>query len=367
MGRRQILIILAVASGLLVCLPKVGNSETMGTAFTYQGRLIDVDELADGLYDFQFKLYDDIAKGKQVGTDVNVVDVDVNDGYFTVRLDFGSVFDGDKRWLEIGVRPGYLDDPNAYTTLSPRQEVTAAPYALYAVSSGSDNDWMLSGNNMYSLPSGNVGIGTTSPDRTLEVSGILRVARQENNAHGADFSYIVDEPETGHDGLIINSSTGGGWSDIHLRTRGTTKLFVESGGNVGIGTTSPGAKLDVDGDLKVTGAYKGDIGPNNGAPFPRPAYDSGWVSIARDQALQLNHGIGGNSDNYVVDLQGKSLGGMGVNICALGGDIDKWTNPTTVTRLGFYWYNLTSSYLYVFRLREDNSADMVRVRIWVYN
>jgi hypothetical protein len=108
-----------------------------------------------------------------------------------------------------------------------------------------DGDWTISSNDMYSNVSGNVGIGTTSPDRDLEVSGVLRVAREANNAHGADFSYVVDEPRTGHDGLIINSDTGGGWSDIHLRTRGTTKLFVESSGKVGIGTDSPSEKLEV--------------------------------------------------------------------------------------------------------------------------
>ncbi|MBD3237373.1 MAG: hypothetical protein GF330_11755, partial [Candidatus Eisenbacteria bacterium] len=40
-------------------------------------------------------------------------------------------------------------------------------------------------------------------------------------------------------------------------------------------TSNNGLAAHVDGDLKVTGAYVGEIGPDNGAPFPRPAYDSG--------------------------------------------------------------------------------------------
>jgi len=48
-------------------------------------------------YDFQFKLFDDVnvVDGNQVGSYVNIADVEVIDGYFTVELDFGSeVFDG---------------------------------------------------------------------------------------------------------------------------------------------------------------------------------------------------------------------------------------------------------------------------------
>ncbi len=56
--------------------------------------------------------------------------MEVVDGYFTVELDFGGgIFDGDKRWLEISLRLGDTADP--FTLLSPRQEVTASPYALY--------------------------------------------------------------------------------------------------------------------------------------------------------------------------------------------------------------------------------------------
>jgi len=106
----------------------------MGTAFTYQGRLLDANSVADGLYDLQFKLFDDpnIFISNQIGSDINVPDLDVIDGYFTAELDFSNVFDGNAYWLEIGVRPGDQNDPCAYTILEPRQEVTPTPYALHA-------------------------------------------------------------------------------------------------------------------------------------------------------------------------------------------------------------------------------------------
>ncbi len=106
----------------------------MGTAFTYQGRLLDAGSPADGLYDFEFKLYRAPNGGIQEGNAIDINDVDVIDGQFAVELDFGSdVFAGDARWLQIGVRPG--DSSGGFTTLSPRQEITPVPYALHASSS----------------------------------------------------------------------------------------------------------------------------------------------------------------------------------------------------------------------------------------
>ena len=162
---------LVLAFGLIVSVTQVGQAAPMGTAWTYQGRLTDANVPAERLYDFQFKLFDaPEPTAHQVGHTIEVNDVDVIDGYFTVELDFGSkVFEGDACWLEIAVRPGKTG--GHFAPLSPRQEVTPAPYALHAKTADSDNDWMVSGNDMYSIPSGNAGIGTTSPEAKLEVRG----------------------------------------------------------------------------------------------------------------------------------------------------------------------------------------------------
>ena len=50
---------------------------------------------------------------------------------------------------------------------------------MYAKSAGSlngnsrsaDGDWEVSGNNMYSEPSGNVGVGTSNPESKLHLNG----------------------------------------------------------------------------------------------------------------------------------------------------------------------------------------------------
>src|SRR5262245_33985947 len=62
-----------------------------GTAFTYQGKLTDSGNLANGQFDFQFKLFDTqtVGTGTQQGSLVAVSNVTVTNGTFIVQLDFG--------------------------------------------------------------------------------------------------------------------------------------------------------------------------------------------------------------------------------------------------------------------------------------
>jgi hypothetical protein len=105
-----------------------------GTAFTYQGRLKSGGQPANGNYDLRFTLYDAVSGGGQVGSPLTSAPVIVTDGSFTVLLEFGAVFNGDARWLELGVRTNGSISP--YGILSPRQPLTPTPYALYAPSAG---------------------------------------------------------------------------------------------------------------------------------------------------------------------------------------------------------------------------------------
>ncbi len=162
-----------ITTMLIVSLTAITMATQMGTGFTYQGRLLDANLVADGLYDFQFGLYEDIADVNQIGTDVNVPNVDVIDGYFTVVLDFGaSAFTGEARWLQIGIRAGELEDPNTYTVLNPRQQLTPIPYALYVKKTdANDGDWIISGADIHTALNGEVGIGITNPTEKLDVVG----------------------------------------------------------------------------------------------------------------------------------------------------------------------------------------------------
>jgi hypothetical protein len=173
MKTTKMLTFLVVVLGMVCSRAEISEAAPMGTAWTYQGRLMDANGPADGLYDLQFTLYDDANTiiGNKIGSDANWPDVDVIDGYFTLVLDFNdpNAFTGDARWLEVVVRPGDSNDANDFVALVPRQEVTPTPYALYAKTAGGDNDWVVSGSSMYSIP-GKVGIGTTTPQASLEVT-----------------------------------------------------------------------------------------------------------------------------------------------------------------------------------------------------
>ena len=92
----------------------------MGTAFTHQGRLTQGGLPADGVFDFQFALYDDPDQGSLVGGIVELPQQPVSHGLFTVTLDFGNVFTGGALWLEVRVRSA----GGEYAPVLPRNELT---------------------------------------------------------------------------------------------------------------------------------------------------------------------------------------------------------------------------------------------------
>ncbi len=79
-------------------------ASAQGTAFTYHGRLNDGANPANGSYDLRFTLYDMDTGGSQQGPTLTNSTTAISNGLFTVTLDFGSVFPGAARYLEIAVR-----------------------------------------------------------------------------------------------------------------------------------------------------------------------------------------------------------------------------------------------------------------------
>ncbi|MGA2855038.1 MAG: hypothetical protein ABSE90_13030, partial [Verrucomicrobiota bacterium] len=103
---------------------------------TYQGCLAEGGAPANGNYDFWFKLYNAPASGTQQGGTVITNAMPVTNGLFTITLDFGAVFPGSPRWLEIYVHNSTNAPEAGWVLLDPRQPLTPAPYALYAPNAG---------------------------------------------------------------------------------------------------------------------------------------------------------------------------------------------------------------------------------------
>lgn len=118
----------------MAVIPVIAQS----TSFTYQGTLADGSQPASGSYDFEFRLYDSLTGGTQIGSSVITNGVNVADGVFTATLDFGGQFPGANRWLEILVRQSTGANANdavlGATMLSPRQRLASAPYAVKSLS-----------------------------------------------------------------------------------------------------------------------------------------------------------------------------------------------------------------------------------------
>ncbi len=136
--RLPLLPVLATALVLLPSAPALGQTP-LTTAFTYQGQLASDGVPATGAYDLRFRLFDAATDGNQIGSALCTDNLAVSDGRFTVTLDFGTAFAGQRRYLEILVRADAgqdCSDATEFTVLSPRQELTATPNATYAQVSG---------------------------------------------------------------------------------------------------------------------------------------------------------------------------------------------------------------------------------------
>ena len=84
------------------------------------GELSDSGAPAAGPADFRFTLFDAETDGLQIGAPLELLDVELTGGRFTVILDFGQdVFDGAPRYLEIEAR--HPAGAGEFIFLAPRQ------------------------------------------------------------------------------------------------------------------------------------------------------------------------------------------------------------------------------------------------------
>ena len=263
MKTTKMLTILVLALGLMVGLAQVSQAGPMGTAFTYQGRLMDANDTAQGIYDMMYHIYDSPEGPNEIGV-TDLQDVEIVDGYFTVELGFDvELFSGDWRWLEISIRPGDSNDPDGYIPLNPRQQITPTPYALYARRAGievpfsltgsTDVEWIIGATNNGNGPALG-GVSTSGYGvRGQSTSGYSVLGTNTGGNYGylggSDYGVYGQHAGSGNTGFLGSSSYGVYGSSSS--DAGYAGYFSGRGyfsDNVGIGTTSPSQALEVEGD-----------------------------------------------------------------------------------------------------------------------
>jgi len=137
--------------------------------------------------------------------------------------------------------------------------------------------------------SGNVGIGTASPGGKLHVYGNTGSDIVLEDAAVANARWRI-LPQTGNSTKLFR---------IYDDTAGQNRLVIDASGNVGIGTTSPAAKVDV-----KTGTYHLGVYDNGGIPTIA-GFNDGWSAWSNIQiAPAANVGIGTASPTQKLDVAG---------------------------------------------------------------
>jgi hypothetical protein len=335
---------LLIAILLLSLLGSFNHAAAQGTAFTYQGELSDSGGPINSFYDFTYTLYDSPGPGGNLIGSPNSnskLNVPVNGGLFTNTLDFGSTaFTGGARWLQITVQP---HAGGALTTLSPRQQLTPSPYAIFAANAGAvasgsvvqslnslkDNVTLAAGANVTITPNGNtltiasagvggsgiwslngsstyynggnVGIGTTSPGGTLSLfnSSSDTIFKMEDRRADGSSSFLSKQAfydyysEAAYVGLRHNGGLSPGVRALVFGLSSANSgpaseiMRITDDGNVGIGTVSPLGKLDVLGRIfarEPNGVNGINLTPSAGAD--QQIY-SDYFGAGTEQALVL--------------------------------------------------------------------------------
>lgn len=226
------------------------NAAANDTGFTYQGSLTDSGTAVTGTVSVSVSLWDSETLGTQIGSTQTLPGVSVTDGVFSVELDFGaSAFAGD-RWMEISI------DSNV---LTPRQRVTATPYAIQT-------------RGIFVDDSGNVAIGHSNPERLFHLRGGDLILQADDDAVGRQS--ILFQKADGNFATRMYQVPGDATFKTDFRIsqgdNADPSTFIDQiiirdglGDNltrVGIGDHVPSAHLDVrsDGDGQTTFALRHD-------------------------------------------------------------------------------------------------------------
>jgi hypothetical protein len=265
-------------------------AQALTPAFTYQGELRLSSGPATAPFDMQFRLFSAATDGVQIGTTVTATNVPVTGGLFSVPLNFGvAQFAGERQWLEIAIRPA---GTGTFETLTPRTEVTAAPYAWSAAVA------LANSVTTTSIVDGTIG--------TADINATQIQRRVTGSCAAGQYVRIVNQDGTvtcGADanagGTVTSIATGAGLTGGPITATGT--ISVAPGG---IGTTQINAsqvQRRVSGTCAV-GSYVREISEDGTVVCGTDATGSDW-SLTGNAGTNPATDFIGTTDNQPLVLR----------------------------------------------------------------